>query len=122
MATSLQDCTDEQNQTIKSFLLLMHALLTIIMLIYCVLLFKTNLRVDKYADGLFIWYFCAFYLMITVLIFLIPAGKYKLLSVQTVIVSFAGLTAPPWLLSFVSKSGVDEGHIPDFLLQIWKLI
>jgi hypothetical protein len=119
LATSLRSCTDEQNETIRWFLLWMHAGLTFIMLAYSALLFRTNIRLPQFADGLFIVYFGLFYLMISVLIFLIPAVQYKLLTTRTVLVAFAGINLPPWISSFLSTATLQNFPI---LTKIWGAV
>ncbi len=120
LTTSFRNCTAEQNESIKSFLLWMHLSLTLIVLIYATLLFKTNLRVAQFQDGQFIWYFCAFYLMISILIFLIPALQYGLLRGKTAWL-FTGINLPPWIMNLASKSGV-ESFLPEFAKQFWNMI
>ncbi|UPK01562.1 hypothetical protein [Bradyrhizobium sp. 170] len=119
LATSLRDCTDEQNETIRWFLLWMHAGLTLIMLAYSALLFKTTIRLPQFADGLFILYFGLFYLMISVLIFLIPAVQYKLLTTKTVLVAFAGINLPPWISSFLSTAKLEKFSM---FMKFWERV
>jgi predicted neutral ceramidase superfamily lipid hydrolase len=119
LTTSLRGCSDEQNSTIRSFLLWMHATLTGIVAIYSVLLFKTVIRLPGYQDGFFMWYFVLFYLMITVLIFLIPAVRYGLFTTRTTLLTFTGINLPPWVSGFVSKTGL-ASSFPEFLKAIWE--
>lgn len=121
LATALRDCTEEQNKAIQSFLLWMHAILTLLVLVYSVLLFKTNVRRPEYANEMFIWYFALVYFMISVLIFLVPAVKCGLLSRQTALWSFAGINVPPWVSGFLSKTGI-EAYLPTALVNFGKLI
>jgi hypothetical protein len=121
LATSLRGCTDEQTAAIKSFLIWMHSTLTVIVAIYSVLLFKTNLRLPQFMDGFFIWYFALFYLMITVLIFLIPAILYKLLTTRATLLSFTGINLPPWISTVLSKTGI-EAALPTFVASFWNMI
>lgn len=116
LATSLQNCTDEQNETIKWFLLWMHGMLTLVMLVYSALLFRTNIRLQQFSDGSFIVYFGVFYMMISVLIFLIPAVKYKLLTTRTLVLAFAGFNLPPWVSSFLSTIKLENYPL---LMKIW---
>jgi hypothetical protein len=119
LATSLRDCTDEQNETIRWFLLWMHGGLTLIVFAYSALLFKIYIRIEAFKDGLFIVYFLLFYLMISVLIFVIPAIRYKLLTTQTVLIAFAGINLPPWISSFLSTAKLESFPM---LMKIWERV
>jgi hypothetical protein len=107
LATSLRDCTDEQKDKIRSFLLWMHGFLALIVLFYSFLLFRTNIRIEGFKDGQFILYFLLFYVMVSVLIFAIPAALFSVLTIRTTFASLTGFTIPTWASSLLSKLGLD---------------
>jgi hypothetical protein len=121
LATSLNGCSKEQNAKITSFLLWMHGILAVLVLIYAALLYKTNIRAsDKLADGIFIYYFALFYLMISIVTFLVPIVQYGVLTKPMTLLSLGGFTMPSWAPSALKYSGL-ENQLP-VLHILWEKI